>query len=289
VDKDRLRFDFTHFSPMTEEEIAKVEEIVNEEIRAGLDVVTKEMSIDEAKKTGAMALFGEKYGDVVRVVQMGDFSSELCGGTHVDNTRKISAFKIISESGVAAGVRRIEALTETGLLVYYKTVEKELHKVAKLIKVSPAETADKVAAMQEELKALHKENDKLKAKIAKDAAGNVTNEAETVNGVQILAKQLTDIDMNGMRELGDETKAKLGDAFLVFACEANGKANLIAMATESAVQKGAHAGNLIKEIASIVGGGGGGRPNMAQAGGKNPAAISDAIAKAVEVMKQQLQ
>jgi alanyl-tRNA synthetase len=289
VDKDKLRFDFTHFSPMTEEEIAKVEEIVNKEIREGLDVVTNEMSIEEAKKTGAMALFGEKYGEVVRVVQMGDFSSELCGGTHVSNTRNISAFKIISESGVAAGVRRIEALTGTGLLAYYNTVEKELHTAAKQLKTTPSELTDKIASLQEELKTLHKENDKLKAKIAKDAAGDVTGETETVNGIQILAKQLTDIDMNGMRDLGDETKGKLGEAFIVFGCETNGKANLIAMATEGAVAKGAHAGNLIKEIASIVGGGGGGRPNMAQAGGKNPAGISDAMATAITVMKQQLQ
>lgn len=289
VDKDKLRFDFTHFSPMTEEEIAEVEKIVNKEIQEGLDVLTKEMSLAEAKKTGAMALFGEKYGDVVRVVQMGDFSSELCGGTHVNNTRNISAFKIVSESGVAAGVRRIEALTGEGLFAYFNTVEKELQHAAKQLKVAPAEVADKIAALQEELKVMHKENDKLKAKIAREAAGDVTNESETVNGIQILAKQLSDIDMNGMRELGDETKNKLGEAFLVFACESNGKVNLIAMATQGAMDKGAHAGNLIREIAAVVGGGGGGRPNMAQAGGKNPAAIPEALKKAVDVMKQQLQ
>jgi alanyl-tRNA synthetase len=288
VDREHLRFDFTHFSPMTPEEIAEVEEIVNREIQEGLDVVTKEMSLEEAKKTGAMALFGEKYGEVVRVVQMGDFSTELCGGTHVKNTGNISAFKIISEGGVAAGVRRIEALTGTGLLAYYEKEEKELQNTAKALKVSTEEVAVKVAALQEELKVAQKENEKLKAKIARDAAGDVTSEAEEVNGIRILAKQLSDVDMNGMRDLGDDAKNKLGESFLVFACENGGKVNLIAMATQGAMDKGAHAGNLIKEIATVVGGGGGGRPNMAQAGGKNPAAIPDALAKAVEVMKKQL-
>ncbi|MCH5265348.1 MAG: alanine--tRNA ligase [Lachnospiraceae bacterium] len=288
VDKDRLRFDFTHFSPMTEEEIARVEEIVNKEIQEGLSVVTQEMSIEDAKKTGAMALFGEKYGEVVRVVQMGDFSSELCGGTHVDNTKDISAFKIISEGGVAAGVRRIEALTGAALMAHYGDMEKNLNETAKALKTAPAEVLDKVLALQEEVKSLQRENEKLKAKLAREAAGDVTSGAIEVNGISILAKQLQDVDMNGMRDLGDDTKNKLGDAFLVFACEANGKANLIAMATQGAMDKGAHAGNLIKEIASIVGGGGGGRPNMAQAGGKNPAAIPEALEKAVEVMKQQI-
>ncbi len=288
VDKDKLRFDFTHFSPMTPEEIQKVEEIVNSQIHKALPVVTQEMTIDEAKKTGAMALFGEKYGEIVRVVQMGDFSSELCGGTHAENTGNISAFKIVSEGGVAAGVRRIEALTGSALMKYYSDRENILQQTAKSLKVSPSEVTGRVASLLEEVKSLQKENEKLKAKIAKEAAGDMTGEAEEINGISILAKQLSDVDMNGMRELGDETKDKLGEAFLVFACESGGKANLIAMATPEAVKKGAHAGNLIKEIASAVGGGGGGRPNMAQAGGKNPAAIPEALKKAKEVMKQQL-
>lgn len=288
VDKDKLRFDFTHFSPMTEEEIARVEEIVNAKIQEGLEVVTDEMTLDEAKKTGAMALFGEKYGEVVRVVRMGDFSSELCGGTHVGNTKQVTAFKIISESGVAAGVRRIEALTGAGLLAHYASAERELNMAARQLKSSPAEVADKIASLQDELKALHKENEKLKAKIAREAASDVASGTETVNGIQILAKQLSDIDKNGLRNLGDETKDKLGEAFIVFACESEGKVNLIAMATQGAIDKGAHAGNLIKEVAAVVGGGGGGRPNMAQAGGKNPAAIPEALEKAIEVMKKQL-
>lgn len=288
VDKDKLRFDFTHFSPMTEEEIAKVEEIVNREIAAGLDVVTNEMSIEDAKKTGAMALFGEKYGEVVRVVQMGTFSSELCGGTHVSNTRNISAFKIISESGVAAGVRRIEALTGKALFEYYNTMESELQKAAKLLKAVPLEVSAKIVSLQDEVKQLQKENDKLKAKLAKEAAGDLLSEAKEVDGIYILTKQLTDVDMNGMRDLGDEAKQKLGEAFIVFASQVGEKVSLIAMATDGAMKKGAHAGNLIKEVASIVGGGGGGRPNMAQAGGKLPEKIPEALACAKTVMEQQI-
>ena len=288
VDPDKFRFDFTHFSPMTPEEITKVEEIVNREIQNGLDVVTNEMTLDEAKKTGAMALFGEKYGDTVRVVQMGDFSSELCGGTHVKNTSNISAFKIVSESGVAAGVRRIEALTGAGLIAHFNQVEETLKEAAALLKVSPADVVKRITALQEEVKTLSKENDKLKAKIAKAAAGDVTSEAEDVNGIKVLVKALSGVDMNGMRDLGDEAKQKLGEAVILYATENDGKVNLMATATEGAIKKGAHAGNLIKEVASLVGGGGGGRPNMAQAGGKNPAGIPDALKKAKEVIISQI-
>lgn len=288
VDQEKLRFDFTHFSPMTDEEIAKVEQIVNDNILRGLPVVTKEMTLDEAKKTGAMALFGEKYGEKVRVVQMGEFSSELCGGTHVENTRNISAFKILSESGVAAGVRRIEALTGAGLIAYYDQMEQQLKQAAKALKAAPADVVKKITAMQEECKALAKENDALKAKMAKAAAGDMMSAAEEVNGIKILVSRLTDVDMNGMRDLGDEAKQKLGEAIVVFAAENGGKVNLMATATDGAVTKGAHAGNLIKEIAKLVGGGGGGRPNMAQAGGKNPAGIEEALKRAKEAAKEQI-
>ena len=288
VDPDKLRFDFTHFSPMTPEEISKVEEIVNEEIQKGLDVVTNEMTLEEAKKTGAMALFGEKYGETVRVVQMGEFSSELCGGTHVNNTNNISAFKIVSESGVAAGVRRIEALTGAGLIAHFNQVEETLKQAAALLKAAPSDVASRIAALQDEIKTLSKENDKLKAKIAKAAAGDVTKEAEEIGGIKVLIKALSGVDMNGMRDLGDEAKQKLGEAVILYATENDGKVNLMATATEGAIKKGAHAGNLIKEIASLVGGGGGGRPNMAQAGGKNPAGIPDALQKAKEVIISQI-
>ena len=288
VDKDKLRFDFTHFSPMTPEEINKVEDIVNGEISNDLFVETKEMTLDEAKKTGAMALFGEKYGETVRVVQMGDFSSELCGGTHVSNTGKIGAFKIISEAGVAAGVRRIEALTGEGLMKYYADMEKILSETATVLKTEPSLIVNKVTHLQEEVKNLQKENEKLKAKLAKEAAGDITADTIELSGIKVLVKKLSDVDMNGMRDLGDEAKEKLGDCVIVFGCENAGKANLVAMASDEAVKKGAHAGNLIKEIASLVGGGGGGRPNMAQAGGKNPAGLEQALEKAKECITNQI-
>lgn len=287
VTKDRLRFDFTHFSAMTDEEIAAVEKLVNDEIAAALPVETMVMTLDEAKKTGAMALFGEKYGDSVRVVKMGDFSTELCGGTHVDNTSSISAFKIVSEAGIAAGVRRIEALTSTGLMNYYKEMEKELHEAARVVKSTPSGLTAKLESMLDEIKALHSENEKLKSKLANDSLGDVMNQVQEVNGVKLLAVQVKDVDMNGLRNLGDQLKEKLGEGVVVIASVQDGKVNLMASVTGEAQKKGAHAGNLIKAIAGLVGGGGGGRPNMAQAGGKNPAGIPDALKKAAETVREQ--
>lgn len=289
VDGDRLRFDFSHFSAMTPEEIKRVEAIVNEEIAADLKVVTEEMTLEEAKKTGAMALFGEKYGDRVRVVQMGDFSIELCGGTHVENTGEISYFKIISESGVAAGVRRIEALTAEGLMKHYAVMEERLIEAAKAAKAEPDHLAKKIQAMQEEIKSLHSENEKLKAKLASDAAGDVESQIEEIAGVRVLAMNVPDVDMNGLRTLGDQMKEKLVEGVVVLASGKEGKVTLLAMATDGAMKRGAHAGNLIKEIASFVGGGGGGRPNMAQAGGKNPAGIEAALEQAKKVIEKQIQ
>lgn len=287
VDADRLRFDFSHFVAMTPEEIKKVEDIVNKEIEAGLEVCTDVMSLEEAKKTGAMALFGEKYGDSVRVVRMGDFSTELCGGTHVQNTNVISYMKIVSESGVAAGVRRIEALTGAGLVKYYNEVEKELYEAAKAAKAEPAQLFKKIQSMQEEIKALHSENEKLKTKLANAAAGDADSQIQEINGIKLLALNVPDVDINGLRNLGDQMKARIGEGVVVLASQAKGKVSLLAMATAEAVKKGIHAGNLIKEIAPLVGGGGGGRPNMAQAGGKNPAGIPDAIAKAADTVQKQ--
>lgn len=288
VTRDRLRFDFTHFSAMTGEEIAAVEKIVNDEIAASLPVETMIMSLDEAKKTGAMALFGEKYGDSVRVVRMGDFSTELCGGTHVGNTGTISAFKIVSEAGIAAGVRRIEALTSTGLMNYYKEMEKELHEAARAVKSTPADLTAKLEAMLDEIKSLHSENEKLKSRLANDSLGDVMDQIQEINGVKLLAVQVKDVDMNGLRNLGDQLKEKLGEGIVVIASVQDGKVNLMASVTDEAQKKGAHAGNLIKAIAGLVGGGGGGRPNMAQAGGKNPAGVPEALKKAAEVAKEQI-
>ena len=287
VAPDRLRFDFTHFSAMTKDEITRVETIVNDEIRRSLPVVTQEMSLDDAKKTGAMALFGEKYGDVVRVVKMGDFSTELCGGTHVSDTGSIQAFKILSEAGIAAGVRRIEALTADGLMSYYKETENELHAAAKTAKTSPAALNAKIEAMLEEIKALHSENEKLKSKLANEAMGDVMNQVQEIQGVKLLAIKVTDVDMNGLRNLGDQLKEKLGEGVVVIASVAEGKVNLMASATEGAQKRGAHAGNLIKAIAGLVGGGGG-RPGMAQAGGKNPAGVEDALKEAAKVVGEQI-
>ena len=288
VTPDRLRFDFSHFSPMTPEEITKVENIVNEEIAKALPVIIKEMPIEEAKKTGAMALFGEKYGDTVRVVNMSDFSVELCGGTHVANTGMITTFKIVSESGIAAGVRRIEALTGSGVFAYYKEMEAKVNESAALLKATPDQLLDKLSHTLKEVKELTSENESLKAKLANESLGDVTSDMITVGDYHVLATSVEDVDMNGLRDLGDQLKAKVGEGIVVIASVNDGKVNLIAMATDGAVKNGAHAGNLIKEVAPLVGGGGGGRPNMAQAGGKNPAGIADAIAKAKEVASGQL-
>lgn len=289
VTPDRLRFDFAHFAPMTEEEIAKTEALVNEEIQAALPVMTQVMNVEEAKKSGAMALFGEKYADDVRVVSMGEFSKELCGGTHVANTGVITTFKIVSESGIAAGVRRIEALTGDGVFAYYKEMEEELQKAAKLVKATPATLLEKLNHMTAEAKAMQSEIDSLKSKLAKDALGDVMDQVVEVKGVKLLAAKLADVDMNGLRDLGDQLKEKLGEGVIVLTSVTDGKVSLLAMATDAAMKQGAHAGNLIKGIAALVGGGGGGRPNMAQAGGKNPAGVDDAIAKAKEVLESQIQ
>ena len=288
VTPDRLRFDFAHFQQMTAAELAQVEEIVNAEIQASLPVVTQVMNIEEAKKTGAMALFGEKYAEDVRVVSMGEFSKELCGGTHVANTGVITAFKIVSESGIAAGVRRIEALTGEGVFAYYREQEAKLAEAAKLLKATPATVAEKIEHLMAELKALQSENEALKSKAAKDALGDVMNQVKEIKGVKLLAAKVEGVDMNGLRDLGDQLKEKLGEGVVVLASVNDGKVSLMATATDGAQKMGAHAGNLIKAIATIVGGGGGGRPNMAQAGGKNPAGVDEAIAKAAEVVESQI-
>ena len=288
VTPDRLRFDFSHFSPMTADEIAEVERIVNEKIAEALPVVIKEMSIEEAKKTGAMALFGEKYGDVVRVVNMSDYSIELCGGTHVANTGLITTFKIVSEAGVAAGVRRIEALTGKAVFAYYKDIEAKLSEAAQLLKTNPDQVVDKISHNLAQLKELSSENESLKAKLANESLGDVTSDMVSVGDFNVIATAVEGVDMNGLRDLGDQLKTKVSEGIVVIASANDGKVNLIAMATDNAVKKGAHAGNLIKEVAPLVGGGGGGRPNMAQAGGKNPAGIADAVAKAKEVAISQL-
>ncbi len=287
-DDVRLRFDFTHFSALTDEQLQEVEDMVNAQIKSSLPVTAEYMGIDEARKSGAAALFGEKYGDVVRVVTMGDFSKELCGGTHVENTGSIAAFKVVSETGVAAGVRRIEALTSKGLFEYYNKLETTINTVAKLVKATPDKLEEKIKSMQAELKALQSENESLKSKAAQDSVGDAMSQVEEVNGMKLLALKVEGVDMNGLRDLGDSLKDKLADGVVVIASDCGDKVNLLVAATDSAQKNGAHAGNLVKGIATLVGGGGGGRPNMAQAGGKNPEGIQDALVKAKEILLEQI-
>ncbi|MCI8591820.1 MAG: alanine--tRNA ligase [Lachnospiraceae bacterium] len=288
VTPSRLRFDFAHFQAMTGEEIARVEEIVNQEIQASLPVETKVMGLEEAKKSGAMALFGEKYGDEVRVVSMGDFSRELCGGTHVANTGAITFFKIVSEAGVAAGVRRIEALTGTNVTAHYAAMEQEMNRIAAALKCGPTDILDRITRLQAEVREMHSENESLKSRLAQDSLGDVMDQVAEIKGVKVLATAVKDVDMNGLRDLGDQLREKLGEGVVVLASVNGGKVNLMAMATDGAMKRGAHAGNLIKAVAKIVGGGGGGRPNMAQAGGKIPEKVDEAIQAVAGVVEEQL-
>ena len=283
-DAGRTRFDFSHFKAMTPEEIKAVEKLVNDKIAESLPVDTKVMSVEDAKKSGAMALFGEKYGDEVRVVGMGEFSKEFCGGTHVKNTGMIGQFKIISESGVAAGIRRIEAITGHNVIKYYENLENTIAEAAKIIKASPDKLVEKAKHLMEEIKALQSENESLKNKAAKEALGDVMDKVVEIGGVKVLSVEIPETDGNELRTLGDELKNKLGEGLIFLASAKDGKVNLVAMATDGAVKAGVHAGNLIKAVAPIVGGGGGGRPNMAQAGGKLP----DKIGQAVEAVKDEV-
>ena len=288
VSADRLRFDFTHFQAMTAEEIKKVEDIVNEKILEGIDVTTTETSMEEARKMGAMALFGEKYGDVVRVVNMGGYSVELCGGVHLKNTAQAGSFKIVSEGGVAAGVRRIEALTGEGALKFYQSQGDELKQVCAITKTTSENMVKHIEDLLKQQKEMAKEIEALKAKMAGSAAEDIIKNAENVNGVNVVCAVIEDMDTNGLKTMGDELKNKLGSAVVVLASVKEGKIGLVAMATDDAVKKGAHSGNIIKAAAAVCGGGGGGKPNMAQAGGKDASKLAEAVEKAKEVIKEQL-
>lgn len=288
VSADRLRFDFTHFTAMTADEIKEVERLVNEAVFASYAIDTDEMSIDAAREKGAMALFGEKYGDVVRVVDMGGYSIELCGGAHLKNTAQVGSFKIVSENGVAAGVRRIEALTGEGALHHYQAQEDEVRALSQMVKTTPDKLVAKVEQLLAEQKELAKELEKLKAKMAGGAADEILNQKVEINGVTVLAAEVKDMDANAMRTLGDQLKNKLGSGVIVLAGAKDGKVSLMAMATDDVVKKGAHAGNIIKAAAAVCGGGGGGRPNMAQAGGKDASKIGEALEKAKEVVAEQI-
>ncbi len=288
VSADRLRFDFTHFQPMTESEIKKVEDIVNEKILSGLNIDISEKSIDEARKMGAMALFGEKYGDVVRVVNMGGYSIELCGGAHLTNTAQIGSFKIVSENGVASGVRRIEALTGEGALKHYQREETALKEICAMLKTNPDNMVKRLGDIIKEQKDLAKEVEKLKAEMASGAADEILKNSKEINGINVVCAQVENTGADDLKTMGDELKNRLGEAVVVLASSAEGKVTLVAMATKGAVDKGVHAGKIIKEAASVCGGGGGGKPAMAQAGGKDPSKIGDALKKAEEVIMSQL-
>ena len=278
VNSNRLRFDFSHFSAMTEEELKAVETEVNMAILSCTEVENFEAPIEEAKKLGATALFGEKYGETVRVVKIGNYSIEFCGGTHAKNTGNLGLFKIISESGVAAGVRRIEATTGFGVLGLLENAENTAKETAKALKTSPADIAVKAQSLTDELKEAKREIESLKSKMAQGGIDDILNSAEEVKGIKVIASKMADgLDMNALRTVGDNLKQKTECGVIVLASNDNGKVNIIAMATPSAMEKGAHAGNIVREVAKVCGGGGGGKPDSAQAGGKDASKIEDAL------------
>lgn len=288
VAPDRLRFDFTHFSPLTEEQIEAVESEVNSVILSNYPVTVREMPLEEAKKAGATALFGEKYGDIVRVVSVGDYSMELCGGTHISSSGEAGLIKIIGESGIASGVRRIEALTGTGAISWYKNKERTLRKVAEIVKSTPDDTPSKVNNLVEEIKNLQKELNSIKDKLANQSVNDLLNKAEDVSGVKVLAARLDQLDMTALRNMADTLKNKLGASVVVLASGFDGKVSLVVSATKDAVSRGIHCGKIISEAAKAAGGGGGGRPDMAQAGGKDVNGIDNAVKIAVAKIKEQL-
>ena len=277
IANDHIRFDFTHFAALTAEELAKVEDMVNDAILAGNPVITEEMSIDDAKKKGAMALFGEKYGQTVRVVQAGD-SIELCGGTHLDNTAKAGSLKIIGEASVAAGVRRIEAVTGKAVLSLMNDRQAVLNEAAAALKTNANELPAKIEQQINDVRALNKQVEKLSAKIASMQMGDLLGGAADVKGVSVVATKLEDASTDMLRTMGDDIKGKNANAVAVLSSINGEKVSLLCVCGADAVKKGAHAGKIIKEVAKIVGGGGGGRPDSATAGGKNPAKLDEALA-----------
>jgi len=288
VDQDRLRFDFHHYSAMTQEELDRVEQEVNKKILEDLKVSVSEMSIDEAKKLGAMALFGEKYGDTVRVVRSGDYSIELCGGTHLKSTAQAGLMKIISEGGVAAGVRRIEALTGLKAIEYFNEREKMLKEVSNALKSTPQDSLRKVEAINSELKAALKEIEQLKEKLVSGSFDEVLNTAVDVNGIKAVTARFDSLDMEGLRNACETLRNKINSGIVILASALDGKVSFVAMATKDAVERGAHCGNTVREAAKAAGGGGGGRPDMAQAGGKDVAKIDEALKSALEAVKSQV-
>jgi alanyl-tRNA synthetase len=288
VAPERLRFDFSHFGAVTAEELEQIEAKVNEQIWRNIDVNIMHKSLQEAKAMGAMALFGEKYGDEVRVVQVGNYSLELCGGCHVNNTAEIGLFKIVSEAGIGAGTRRIEAVTGR---MAYEYLNKQLHTlkmVADELKTTIANVPQRIEALKAEMKAVERENESLRAKLSNLEASSLTEQVEEIKGVKVLAAKVNGVDMDNLRNMVDDLKGKLGSAIVVLGSVKEEKVNIVAGVTADLVQKGLHAGKAVKEVAVRCGGGGGGRPDMAQAGGKNPAQLSDALAFVKEWVNEQI-
>ncbi|QIB26492.1 alanine--tRNA ligase [Caloranaerobacter azorensis] len=288
VEPNRLRFDFTHFEGLNKDTLEKIEKLVNEKILQSLNVETFEVSLDEAIKMGAVALFGEKYGEKVRVVKMGDYSLELCGGTHISNTSQIGMFKIVSESGVASGIRRIEAITGIKVFEYLNNMEKKINSLAELLKTNKKEILDKTKALIDQNKLLEKEIDNLKSKIASSKVDDIVSEKVEIDGLNLIVKRIDDMGINELRQLGDRIRDKMDSVLVVLGSVKNDKISFVAMATKDLVSKGIHAGNIIREVAKETGGGGGGRPDMAQAGGKDVSKIDIALSKVVDIVKGQL-
>ncbi len=288
VEPGKLRFDFSHFSALTAQELKEVEDRTNAAILDAYSVDVKEMPIDEAKKLGAMALFGEKYGDTVRVVKVEDYSIELCGGTHIRNTSQAGLVKVLGESGVAAGVRRLEALTGEAAISYYSDKEQQLNDVAQALKASPADAIKKVDTLSQELKAYEKELEQLKNKLVSGAAEDVLSNAADISGVKVVTARFDQLDMEGLRNTGDMLKNKLGSGVVVLGSSYGDKVSFIVTATKDVLGKGVHSGNIIKEVAKVAGGGGGGRPDMAQAGGKDISKIDEALKQALNVIESQI-
>jgi alanyl-tRNA synthetase len=285
VTKDGLRFDFNHFQPMSREEIQAVENRVNDKISQFIDVNTQVMAIDDAFADGATGLFGEKYGDTVRVVSVGDYSKELCGGTHIKNSGQIGAFKILSESGVASGVRRIEAVTGQGVLAKYREDEAIIENTASALKSSKDNISERSVSLMEEVKSLKKELEDLKKAELNKGLGSLIDEAKDINGIKLITKEFEDYNINDLRGLSDTIKAENKGVAMVFATVSDGKVTFLVSLTDDLVEAGRHAGKMIKEIAAAAGGGGGGKADMAQAGAKDPSKVADAFAKAEELLQ----
>lgn len=289
VAPDRLRFDFSHFAPLSEEELREVEALVNRKILDNLLVRTYETDLASAKAEGVIALFGERYGDVVRVVEIGDFSKELCGGTHVRRTSELGFFKIIGEGGIGTGTRRIEALTGEEMLAYWKRRENLLTQAADILRVEPENLVSRVQQMQDEIRNYEKELERLRGKVMRSQVDSLLRSVVDVNGVKVLAVQVEMPDMESLRSLGDLLRDRLGSGVILLGSTLQGKAGIVGFVTPDLVMSaGLHAGNIIREIARLVEGGGGGKPEMAQAGGKNPSRLEEALRKGIELVQQQL-